>query len=439
VAAGGARVIVCLLLERAPKGGVLTALVESAPRVALEGSCAWLDARGLDVGQLHAAVQHRMEQSGGRVRSGAGVRPVAARLAAQSSAGELVTVAPGTEREYLAPRQLTELGVEDPLLGWLADVGIGTCGELAAVEREAVEVRFGAAAVEWWRLARGEDGRRLFGPVPPEQPNASVDFIDYVVTDPERLIFTTNALLGGLCEQMRERGAHARRIRLRLPLANGAAWERVLKTARPTADRAAWLRLARLQLEKLTVPDAVAGVSVQVEATEAASAMQGDLFDTGFATAAAVETAVGRLLEDLGDVVLQPAASAHPLIEQRGAYAPMALREVLHGARAAGPAPEQVDANAGTEPVGLTLQLLPEPRAITVEAVQRRDHMAPVRYRDRTWHVLVNAAGPDRVSGGQWDATYAREYFRAVTAEGTLVWLYHDAAHDRWFLHGWWD
>jgi hypothetical protein len=26
-----------------------------------------------------------------------------------------------------------------------------------------------------------------------------------------------------------------------------------------------------------------------------------------------------------------------------------------------------------------------------------------------------------------------------VTTEGTLVWLFRDAAHDRWFLHGWWD
>jgi hypothetical protein len=94
-------------------------------------------------------------------------------------------------------------------------------------------------------------------------------------------------------------------------------WERTLKTARPTADRSSWLRLARTLLEKLTVPDAVAGVSVQVETTEAAGATQGDLFDTGFATASAVETAVARLIEDQGDVLLEPIDSRHPFIEQR--------------------------------------------------------------------------------------------------------------------------
>jgi hypothetical protein len=60
-------------------------------------------------------------------------------------------VAAGSEREFLAPLSLAALGVPDPLLGWLADVGIERCGELAAVSREAVEVRFGGGAVQWWR------------------------------------------------------------------------------------------------------------------------------------------------------------------------------------------------------------------------------------------------------------------------------------------------
>ncbi|MGH7448742.1 MAG: hypothetical protein ACRELT_14320, partial [Longimicrobiales bacterium] len=284
---------------------------------------------------------------------------------------------------------------------------------------------------------------------------------DYVVTDPERLIFTTNALLGGLCGQMRERGEHARRLRLCLPLANGVVWERTLKTARPTADRAAWLRLARALLEKLTVPDSVAGVSIQVEATEAAASVQGDLFDTGFASASAVETAVARLIEDQGDVLLEPVVTGHPLVEQRGEYRPLTMREVLHAsgdetapkrhwrrasrarqAAYAGDAadtPEQGNLIAPDDPVGLTLQLLPEPRPVTVEVVQRRDHIAPVRYRDDQWYAIVHAAGPDRVSGGQWDATYAREYFRVVTSGGALVWIFRDAGRDRWYLHGWWD
>jgi hypothetical protein len=175
----------------------------------------------------------------------------------------------------------------------------------------------------------GDDERRLFAAVPPERLQASVEFVDYVVTDPERLVFTTNALLGGLCERMRESGSHGRRLRLRLPLANGTVWERTLRTARPTADRGAWLRLARALLERLTVPDSVAGVAVEVESTEAASAVQGDLFDAGFATAGAVEAAVARVLEDQGPVLREPVSSGHPLAEVRSGSRPLAVREVL--------------------------------------------------------------------------------------------------------------
>ena len=63
----------------------------------------------------------------------------------------------------------------------------------------------------------------------------------------------------------------------------------------------------------------------------------------------------------------------------------------------------------------LTLQLAPIPQSITVETFVRRDHFAPVRYRDTTgWHEVVHVAGPDRVSGGKWNgaSAYAREYFR---------------------------
>jgi hypothetical protein len=90
------------------------------------------------------------------------------------------------------------------------------------------------------------------------------------------------------------------------------------------------------------------------------------------------------------------------------------------------------------------LQLSPSPQSITVETAPRRDHFVPSRYRDAGgWHEIVQAAGPDRLSGGQGDSlrTYAREYFRCVTNEGALVWLFRDAQEKSggWYLHGWWD
>src|SRR5690606_11765624 len=125
----------------------------------------------------------------------------------------------------------------------------------------------------------------------------------------ERLIFMANALFSTVCDQLRARGEHARRIVLTLTLANGTCWKRTIRPARPTASRAVWLRLTRTLLEKLTVPDAVTGLMIEVEATEPAAAVQGDLFDAGFATASALESALARLIEMQGNIVVKPVIS----------------------------------------------------------------------------------------------------------------------------------
>jgi hypothetical protein len=74
-----------------------------------------------------------------------------------------------------------------------------------------------------------------------------------------------------------------------------------------------------------------------------------------------------------------------------------------------------------------------------VKTRRRRNHSCPIQYRDGEWTEITSAAGPDRVSGGQWAEPYAREYFRCVTEHGTLVWLFRDGRDDEWYLHGWWD
>lgn len=434
--------VICIAAESWPSGTgmVLERLLEVVPRVALDNELVWADARGLPSGRVARAALKRAESCGECVRAGLSTVPVVARVAAEcAQRGDVVRVPEGEEASFLANRSLDVLHPSADLRAMLDAVGVRTCGELASLTRESVEVRFGADAVTLWRHARAEDARRLFGRPALDRPNGSIDFVDYVVTDPERLVFATNALLGGVCAALAERGAHARAMTLVLPLANGESWRRILRPARPTASRAAWLRLARAVLEKLTVPDAVTGVEVEVDALEPAVSVQGDLFDRGFATASAAETAVARLLETEGPVVVRAETNDHPLAERRTAAEPVGLEGVAE--ELAAPADAMTGDDEGrVSPAELTLQLLREPRPVRVETTMRRDHTLPVRYRDGRWRRIVQAAGPERVSGGQWEAApYAREYYRAVNDEGSLVWLFRDGRDGGWYLHGWWD
>ena len=455
-------------------------LAEHVPRLRVEREVIWADGRGLDAVALAGRLIARLAEGGVPARAGVAAVPVTAELAARwgphaapesdgptpflvkertgwgrraeargKSAGgkssesraqgsRVVAVETGDEARWQSALPVSALRPPDRVRALLDGVGIATVGQLAGLEREPVEVRFGGGAVALWRAARADDRRLLFDRIPPDRPQRSLDFVDYVLTDPARLVFTANALLGPLCDGLAARGEHARTLRLELPLANGDKWSRTLRPARPTASRETWLRLIRGLLDELTVPDAVAGMRIEVPSTEAAAVRQGDLFDRGFATATAVEAAVARLAERQVWPVA-PETDAHPLVERRGGWT---RQDVDDAVRAHATRPRREPAGGDEdERRGLSLQLMPEPRRITVETARRRDHEIPVRLRDRTgWREVAHAAGPDRISGGQWEASsYAREYYRCVTGEGVPLWIYRDALEGGWYLHGWWD
>jgi hypothetical protein len=419
-------------------------LLEYVPRTAVEGTgVVWGDGAGLNAEAVADRIATRLRV---RWEVGCGVAESAIGAYAASidrtDPERVRVVERGNDRSFLRDRPISVLKVEPRLRQLLEGVGIETCGELSEIDREAVEVRFGAEAVGLWRLSRGEDGRRLFRSALTDRPQASLDFIDYVVTDPDRLTFTANALLGGMCETLAAGGAHARRMELTLVLANGESFRKTLRPARPTASRVVWLRQVKRVLERLTVPDAVSGLSLAVLDTEAASAVQGDLFDAGFATSAVVESALTRLLESQGPVMVRAESNTHPLAEHRSEFVALdaEMVSVWSGTRvetAAGRVPG-VTVGSG-ETLGLTLQLIQPPRPIAVEGTRRSDHTLPARYRDGEWRQLLTVAGPDRITGGEWSEPYSREYFRCVTADGLLIWIYHDLLEDRWFLHGHWD
>lgn len=414
---------------------VLDALLEIIPRVALDArGVVWADARGLPVHETAQRLREAASAATATVRVGVADTPVAAEVAARwigaaptDPSGYVAIVPPGTDRAWLAGAPIALLEPTPSLITLLEGTGLHTCGSLAVLSRESVEVRLGAEGARLWRLARADDPRRLFDRIAPLRPHASIDFVEYVVTDPARLVFAANALISPICEELEKRGEHARNLTLTLPLADGRSWSRALRPGRPTANREVWLRLVRSRLERLSVPDAVTGVAVEVGATEPAGVRQGDLFDRGFGSASAVEAALSRLIGELGEVVVAPENDAHPLAERRTSW------------RARDPIEIADDRERSTDDsdAPLTLQLLPEPREVRVELEDGR----PRRYRDRAgWRTLTVVAGPDRVSGGWWeDGAYAREYYRCVTGDGVLVWIYRDATRDRWLLQGWWD
>jgi hypothetical protein len=425
---------VCLWSPSWPTGAdfpadLVASLLTHAPRVAVgERNLVWGDARGLHGGQL---AEHMLRVAGDYgfedAHAGVAMTPVAAEVAATQSTTQLVIVKLGQDRQFIAPYALRVLSPSGEISALLQGLGIETCGALANLDAEAIEVRLGLDGVRLWQRARADDERWLFKLPLRSLPSASVEWVEYGLKDPERLLFVINSLAATVCTSLIERGERAREMALVFSLGNRTQRTHVIRSSRPSAEQKRWMRLVREALDTITLPDAVMGVTLRVESVTGNGGAQGDLFDRGFASAPAVEDAVIQLTDDQGDVVVTPENSEHPLLEQRTKWAARTSRASRSTIK---PQP------------ALTLQLLPSPKVVTVDTESRRDHEVPVRYLDgNEWHDIVEAAGPDRVSGGQWSSSYAREYFRCVREDGMMVWLFRGSQQQTkdWFLHGWWD
>jgi protein ImuB len=414
---------------------LIPALLSAAPRVMLGANgIVWADARGMSAELLARDLLQLFHDDGvEKVRAAISIAPVCAEVAARYGKGALIAIPPGSERDSLARYPVGVLEPSLALSSLLDGIGVESCGDLAKLDLESVEVRFGAEGARLWRLSRADDSRRIFNNIPRALPSASLDWVDYTLKDPERLVFIINALVGNITTELKSRGQGAREVTMIFSLANRESFEHLVRPARSTASHKAWMRLIRTHLERITLPDGVVGITIRVESVTGEVERQGDIFDRGFATARAAEETIAQLLDDQGSVVVTPRNTQHPLIDRRTewvsqdpaqASARIQIRERVVKATAA---------------PSLTLQLLPEPRRIAVTTKRRRDHQVPLQYRDKQWTTIISAAGPDRVSGGQWSEPYAREYFRCVTDDGMMVWVYRDARSDEWYLHGWWD
>lgn len=427
---------VCLSIPPSPTAAARAAelaprLLELVPRVrvAEPAMLVWADARGLPARGTAERVLDAGRAVDAGVRAGVAGTPIAAEVAARHGAAALVEVPAGEDRAFLGPFPIRVLGPAPDLRRLLVGTGVERCRDLAGLDAGAVEVRFGAEGVALWRLARADDPRRIFQPVPSALPEASLEWTDYTLRDPEQLQFVVNRLAGSVTSSLKEHGQGARALTLLFQLANGETVERPFRPARVNADARTWMRLLRNGLEELRLPDAVTGVRLRVDAAAPSESSQGDLFDRGFATAQAAEAALARVVDE-GSALVTADTCEHPLPQRRTRW--IERPPALVWAR------PQIAPEDTTPSLALHLHETPEPAE--VETYDRRGHPAPLRYRARDgWHELVTASGPDCVSGGQWeDEPHAWELYCCVRMDGEIVLLARDGRTDAWEVAGEW-
>jgi DNA polymerase-4 len=192
----------------------------------------------------------------------------------------LVIVAPGDEAAFLAPLPVTRLwGVGPRVRQALADYGVTTIGQLAAVPEETLRRRFGRMGFELSQRARGIDPSRIHAGQAPKSIGHEHTF-DTDVTDRSGLDGTLLWIAESVASRCRRHKVAAGGVQLKLRYEGFETLTRQMQLPHPTTDGQLILEAARRLLDKALEPGRAVRL-IGITAISLADAQQLTLFEDG--------------------------------------------------------------------------------------------------------------------------------------------------------------
>ena len=292
---------------------------------------AFLDVRGarrrLGTGvEVAALIRERVEREVRLVVSvGVATTKFLAKLASDLSKPDgLLVVAPGTEREFLAPLPVSRLwGVGPATRRRLDRMAVRTIGEVAALPESALVASLGPALGQRLHaLARNDDPRAV---VPEREAKSigaeetfAVDLRERAACDHELV-----RLVDRVCMRLRRAELHARTITLKIRYENFETLTRAKTVVAATDVSTVFLATARELLDGLDCSRGVRLLGVSLSQLESASDSQGvlaldddvSLEDARVERRSAVEHAVDAVRDRFGTRAVGPASlvkGSHP-------------------------------------------------------------------------------------------------------------------------------
>jgi protein ImuB len=396
---------------------------------------AWAVARfaGAGTAPLHAGDAIDQEARATRSRAARRGRGQTGRLPPVPDAGRIVP--PGAAAPHLAPLPVAALRLEPDQVAGLQGLGLRRIGDAAALPRAQLARRLGPEVIRRLDQALG----RVPEPVTPARARPvfalRLSFPDPIGLEAD-LLAGIDRLLAPLCERLRATGQGARRLRVTLYRADGAAEIREIGLARPT-DAAETLRpLAALKLKGIDAGYGFDALRLEAAAFEPLTARQhrGQLAVTA-ATAARTRGLEAEALADLlGRIGTKLGLEALTRLHPADSHVPEKSATRMAAGFSA-PA-EDWPAPRAPRPV---LIFPPEPVAPRDTAVPPEVFVWRRRPRVRT-----AAFGPERIAPEWWldDPAWRsgpRDYWRVETEEGDRLWLFEAKGGETapgWFAQG---
>jgi len=356
---------------------------------------------------LSARVRRGLRARGHTPRLGAAPTARAAWLLAR--AGNAAPVADfGALPARLAVLPIGTLDVPPGTLADLERVGLATLGDLMALPRAGIQVRFGPAPLLVLDRALGRlpEPRTPF--VPPDAFAAHLP-LPAETADLGALRFGLGRLVRGLADFLAARGAAVDALTLHLVPDGAPSRTMPLTLSAPTRDRDLLLHVLMTRLERVALARPVAALRLEAARTVPLAARDRPLFAGRETHAEGFSALLERLRARLGAKAVAALATAPDHRPERAwALCPPGEQ---------GPEPD---------PAPRPLWLLEPPHALPV--VEGRPYLGSP---------LTLAAGPERIEGGWWDGhDVARDYYRAEDGAGGHHWVFRDRKGPGWFRHG---
>lgn len=161
------------------------------------------------------------------------------------------------------------------LQGW----GLRTLGDLTALPRDEIVLRFGADGLALWSRAAGGAPRPLHPIAPPREFFAAMDFEEPIATL-EPLLFILRRFLDRLSLELRAHHRVAAELEFALRLEDDTSHTRRFRLPEPTAEAEILFRALHSHLESLSTAASIIAVQLRLTPTRPLVRQQ-DLFETG--------------------------------------------------------------------------------------------------------------------------------------------------------------
>jgi protein ImuB len=340
---------------------------------------------------------------------------------ARTRQGAFVIPSEEVERRLAGRVPIGRLDVAPELESSLEVLGVRTLDELLALAPGELSVRFGPEAARVHALFSGSM-REPFEPTNVPQPISIEAELDPPDDDRTRLLFCVKGALHALLAALARRSLALAALRITLDLERGRAHTELLRPARASRDAAGVLELVRLRLSAVTLPERVERIVLEAEPAALDGTQLSLLEGARRRDPDAASRGLARLRAAFGDAAVTRAKLDDAwLPEHQFRWEPARTVATPRAAM-------RKDAEPAQDPRDppLVRRLLPSPQPLPSSADGR----------PRTDPPIERMTGPYRLQSGWWAKGAVRDYWYAERADGALLWLYRDAAIDRWFVHG---